>query len=217
MEGLRLRRRAGLLLALAPAGPHLVHHRHGDADLLAFFDGGRLGDGRRFALGPLLESWRPPPGPELLSARALTLELALELAPDRPPPRDEATIREFLRRVARALRSLATMAVELQRIWADERNYLGIRSPPDGLGLLDLSAAELIERMVDPEENPDRIDLQRATLSDFDATLDDLHTAAAVHALQDMRDPTTKGQRQDTRPHIIIDERLVHDTCSGFG
>lgn len=103
------------------------------------------------SLGPVLESWRPPPGPELISARGLAQELALELAPDLPPPRDEAAIRGLIRRVAGALRSLATMAVELQRIWADERNHLGIRSPADDLGLLDLSPQALVERMVDPE------------------------------------------------------------------
>ena len=110
------------------------------------------------SLGPVLESWRPPPGPELLSARGLAQELALELAPDLPPPRDEATIRDFFRRVAGALRSLATMAVELQRIWADERNHLGVRSPADDLGLLDLSARALIERMVDPSADQARTD-----------------------------------------------------------
>jgi predicted component of type VI protein secretion system len=50
------------------------------------------------------------------------------------------------------------MAVELQRIWADERNHLGIRSPADDLGLLDLSPQALVERMVDPEADKARTD-----------------------------------------------------------
>ena len=132
------------------------------------------------SLGPLLESWRPPPGPELLSARGLAQGLALELAPDRPPPRDEATIRDFFRRVAGALRSLATIAVELQRIWADERNHLGIRSPPDDPGLLDLSARELVEHMLDPTANQARTD---AALVGAAVGLQD-HVRALIRAAQ---------------------------------
>jgi len=103
------------------------------------------------ALGPLVERWRAPPGPELLNARGLISELALELIPDLPPPREEATIRRFLRRTAGAVQTLAAMLLELQAIWSDERTRLGIKTSKSADGPLQLSPAQLIERLVDPE------------------------------------------------------------------
>ncbi len=101
------------------------------------------------ALGPLSERARLPPGPELLSAVGMLGELALELTPNSPPPSDEVTIRRFLSRTAATVRALAAIAVELQRIWADERTRLGVSSVGRN-GPLHLSVTELVERMVDP-------------------------------------------------------------------
>ncbi|MEZ4379867.1 MAG: type VI secretion system-associated FHA domain protein, partial [Nannocystaceae bacterium] len=88
---------------------------------------------------------------ERISAVGLVGELALELAPSRPPPSDAATIRRFLGRVAASLKALAGITVELQRIWADERRRLGIDAVGERSGTpLELEAAELVAAMVDP-------------------------------------------------------------------
>lgn len=95
----------------------------------------------------------PPLTEERLSAIGLVGELALELAPSRPPPSDAPTIRRFLSRVAASLKSFAAITVELQRIWADERRRLGVAEAGGRAGMrgpLELEAAELVAAMVDP-------------------------------------------------------------------
>ncbi|MCA9658278.1 MAG: hypothetical protein KC486_08035, partial [Myxococcales bacterium] len=104
-----------------------------------------LGGARPRGLPPLTE--------ERLSAIGLVGELALELAPSRPPPSDAATIRRFLSRVAASLKAFAAITVELQRIWADERRRLGVEAATvrgERSGPLELEATELVAAMVDP-------------------------------------------------------------------
>lgn len=87
------------------------------------------------------------------SAVSFASELALHLTPRSQPPQTVEAARRFGERVVKALQVLAATQVELQQVWAREREELGVADDShegDDASPIGVDAAALIEALLDP-------------------------------------------------------------------